>query len=45
MCVFAKLFLMMWQQFDPEGNLMNEVTTKLAVSSYGEDDLVSLIQT
>lgn len=32
-------------QFDPEGNLMNEVTTKLAVSSYGEDDLVSLIQT
>lgn len=32
-------------QFDPEGNLLNEVTTKLAVSSYGEDDLVSLIQT
>lgn len=24
---------------------MNEVNTKLAVSSYGEDDLVSLIQT
>lgn len=36
---------MTWQQFDPEGNLMNQVTTKLAVSSYGEDDLVSLIQT
>ncbi|KAL8117173.1 uncharacterized protein LOC141661832 [Apium graveolens] len=32
-------------QFDPEGKLLNEVTTKLAVSCYGEDDLVSLIQT
>ncbi|KAG9439699.1 hypothetical protein H6P81_019864 [Aristolochia fimbriata] len=32
-------------QFDAQGNLMQNVTTKLAGSSYGEDELVSLIQT
>ncbi|KAI8534028.1 hypothetical protein RHMOL_Rhmol10G0056500 [Rhododendron molle] len=34
-----------FHQFDPEGTLMHSVTTKLAVSSYGEDELISLIQT
>ncbi|XP_052195855.1 uncharacterized protein LOC127803574 [Diospyros lotus] len=33
-----------FHQFDPDGNLLHKVTTKLAASSYGEDDLVSLIQ-
>ncbi|ERN06523.1 hypothetical protein AMTRI_Chr10g225770 [Amborella trichopoda] len=32
-------------QFDAHGNMMQNVTTKLAVSSYGEDELISLIQT
>ncbi|KAF5735567.1 hypothetical protein HS088_TW15G01075 [Tripterygium wilfordii] len=32
-------------QFDGRGNLMQKVSTKLAVSSYGEDELMSLIQT
>ncbi|KAK9271740.1 hypothetical protein L1049_002103 [Liquidambar formosana] len=34
-----------FHQFDSLGNLMNKVSTKLSVSSYGEDELVSLIQT
>ncbi|KAJ4974468.1 hypothetical protein NE237_007642 [Protea cynaroides] len=32
-------------QFDYKGNLLQKVGTKLAVSSYGEDELISLIQT
>ncbi|XP_042490175.1 uncharacterized protein LOC122070131 [Macadamia integrifolia] len=32
-------------QFDYKGNLLQKVNTKLAVSSYGEDELISLIQT
>ncbi|GMY13744.1 PRUPE_3G262000 [Fagus crenata] len=32
-------------QFDAYGNLLQKVSTKLAVSSYGEDELSSLIQT
>ncbi|KAE8021739.1 hypothetical protein FH972_007604 [Carpinus fangiana] len=32
-------------QFDAYGNLLHEMSTKLAVSSYGEDELISLIQT
>ncbi|XP_043704211.1 uncharacterized protein LOC122654269 [Telopea speciosissima] len=32
-------------QFDYKGNLLQKVSTKLAVSSYGEDELISLIQT
>lgn len=32
-------------QFDAYGNLLQKVSTKLAVSSYGEDELTSLIQT
>ncbi|KAL5723004.1 hypothetical protein ACHQM5_006454 [Ranunculus cassubicifolius] len=32
-------------QFDPSGKLMQEVTTKLSVSSYGEEELISLLQT
>ncbi|XP_058184829.1 uncharacterized protein LOC131302292 [Rhododendron vialii] len=34
-----------FHQFDPAGTLMHSVSTKLAVSSYGEDELISLIQT
>ncbi|KAJ4812541.1 hypothetical protein LUZ62_025107 [Rhynchospora pubera] len=32
-------------QFDAKGNLLQNVTTKLSASSYGEDELISLIQT
>ncbi|XP_047310552.1 uncharacterized protein LOC124914115 [Impatiens glandulifera] len=32
-------------QFDGEGNLLHKVSTKLAAGSYGEDELISLIQT
>ncbi|XP_004306119.1 PREDICTED: uncharacterized protein LOC101313917 [Fragaria vesca subsp. vesca] len=32
-------------QFDAMGNLLHKVHTKLSVSSYGEDELLSLIQT
>ncbi|GMH05104.1 hypothetical protein Nepgr_006944 [Nepenthes gracilis] len=32
-------------QFDASGNLMHKVRTKLAAGSYGEDELISLIQT
>ncbi|KAG0474040.1 hypothetical protein HPP92_015897 [Vanilla planifolia] len=31
-------------QFDAHGNMLQSVITKLSVSSYGEDDLISLIQ-
>ncbi|PNX95343.1 hypothetical protein L195_g018534 [Trifolium pratense] len=31
-------------QFDAGGNLLQQVSTKLSVSSYGEDELMSLIQ-
>ncbi|KAL6139819.1 hypothetical protein ACLB2K_058120 [Fragaria x ananassa] len=31
-------------QFDALGNLLHKVNTKLSVSSYGEDELLSLIQ-
>ncbi|XP_038699321.1 uncharacterized protein LOC119996673 [Tripterygium wilfordii] len=34
-----------FHQFGGHGNLMQKVSTKLAVSSYGEDELMSLIQT
>ncbi|KAJ6738634.1 NMDA RECEPTOR SUBUNIT EPSILON-1 putative (DUF3598)-RELATED [Salix koriyanagi] len=34
-----------FHQFDAKGKLMQKVSTKLAVSSYGEDELISLIQT
>ena len=33
------------QQFDSHGNLMQKVNTKLSASSYGEGELISLIQT
>ncbi|RRT51439.1 hypothetical protein B296_00016029 [Ensete ventricosum] len=32
-------------QFDGHGNLLQTVSTKLSASSYGEDELISLIQT
>ncbi|WOL10463.1 hypothetical protein Cni_G19218 [Canna indica] len=32
-------------QFDARGNLLQTVSTKLSASSYGEDELISLIQT
>ncbi|XP_024016925.1 uncharacterized protein LOC21403825 isoform X2 [Morus notabilis] len=32
-------------QFDADGRLLHKVNTKLAVSTYGEDELISLIQT
>ncbi|XP_042469870.1 uncharacterized protein LOC122052433 isoform X1 [Zingiber officinale] len=32
-------------QFDAHGNLLQTVSTKLSASSYGEDELISLIQT
>ncbi|TXG57621.1 hypothetical protein EZV62_015450 [Acer yangbiense] len=34
-----------FHQFDGNGNLMQNVNTKLAVTTYGENDLISLIQT
>ncbi|KAF5179616.1 putative Glutamate NMDA receptor subunit epsilon-1 [Thalictrum thalictroides] len=46
---FIKLSLGKWNgtfyQFDSHGKLLQEVTTKLSVGSYGEDELISLIQT
>ncbi|KAJ4844339.1 hypothetical protein Tsubulata_044021 [Turnera subulata] len=33
------------KQFDEKGKLLQNVSTRLAVSTYGEDDLMSLIQT
>jgi hypothetical protein len=43
---FSYLFLeYILQQFDAYGNLLHKLSTKLAVSSYGEDELISLIQT
>ncbi|KAF3444810.1 hypothetical protein FNV43_RR14503 [Rhamnella rubrinervis] len=45
---FIKLNLGKWNgsffQFDAGGNLLHRVDTKLAVSSYGEDEFMSLIQ-
>ncbi|KAG6602520.1 hypothetical protein SDJN03_07753, partial [Cucurbita argyrosperma subsp. sororia] len=32
-------------QFDARGSLLHKISTKLAASSYGEDELMSLIQT
>lgn len=34
-----------FHQFDARGNLLHKISTKLAASSYGEDELISLIQT
>ncbi|KAL2528709.1 hypothetical protein Fot_21310 [Forsythia ovata] len=34
-----------FHQFDCYGNLLHKISTKLAVGSYGEDELLSLIQT
>ncbi|XP_031114776.1 uncharacterized protein LOC116018891 isoform X2 [Ipomoea triloba] len=34
-----------FHQFDSHGNLLHSISTKLAVGSYGEDELISLIQT
>ncbi|KAJ4826297.1 hypothetical protein Tsubulata_004048 [Turnera subulata] len=34
-----------FHQFDEKGKLLQNVSTRLAVSTYGEDDLMSLIQT
>ncbi|XP_077223849.1 glutamate NMDA receptor subunit epsilon-1, putative (DUF3598) [Tasmannia lanceolata] len=46
---FIQLSLGNWMgsfaQFDSHGNLLQNVSTRLAVSSYGEDELISLIQT
>ncbi|KAL2898618.1 Catalase-peroxidase [Bienertia sinuspersici] len=41
---FIQLNLGSWQ-FDAKGKLLHEVTTKLSAGSYGEDELISLIQT
>ncbi|KAH0973638.1 hypothetical protein GBA52_025794 [Prunus armeniaca] len=46
---FVNLNLGKWNgsffQFDAVGNLLHKVNTKLSASSYGEDELISLIQT
>ncbi|KAI5665680.1 hypothetical protein M9H77_15533 [Catharanthus roseus] len=46
---FIQLNLGKWNgtfyQFDYQGNLLQKITTKLSVGSYGEDELISLIQT
>ncbi|XP_006338415.1 uncharacterized protein [Solanum tuberosum] len=46
---FIRLNLGNWtgsfHQFDGHGNLMHKITTKLAVGSYGEGELMSLLQT
>lgn len=46
---FIELNLGKWtglfHQFDSNGNLLQRINTKLSVGSYGEDDLISLIQT
>ncbi|KAH9622315.1 hypothetical protein KSS87_022596 [Heliosperma pusillum] len=46
---FIQLNLGSWvgsfNQFDAHGKLLHRVTTKLSASSYGEDQLISLIQT
>ncbi|CAK9186051.1 unnamed protein product [Ilex paraguariensis] len=34
-----------FHQFDPKGNLIHTISTRLAASSYGDDELISLIQT
>ncbi|KAJ0980217.1 hypothetical protein J5N97_008472 [Dioscorea zingiberensis] len=46
--LFFELNLGNWNgsfyQFDANGNMLQNVSTKLAVSSYGEDELISLTQ-
>ncbi|KAI3417204.1 uncharacterized protein J3R85_014682 [Psidium guajava] len=46
---FVNLNLGKWNgsfhQFDARGNLLHKISTKLAASSYGENELLSLIQT
>lgn len=46
---FINLNLGTWtgsfHQFDGAGNLLHTISTKLAAGSYGEDELISLIQT
>ncbi|XP_073004891.1 uncharacterized protein [Typha latifolia] len=46
---FIELNLGKWNgsfyQFDAHGNLLQNVSTKLSASSYGENELISLIQT
>ena len=37
-------FWLILQQFDCNGNLLYKISTKLAASSYGENELMSLIQ-
>ncbi|KAK9698321.1 hypothetical protein RND81_08G096000 [Saponaria officinalis] len=41
----SKRCVWFWQQFDANGKLLHKVATKLSASSYGEDQLISLIQT
>lgn len=43
-CLRLKFDLLV-QQFDARGNLLHQISTKIAASSYGEDELISLIQT
>lgn len=38
-------FQIILQQFDVNGSLLQKINTRLAVSSYGEGELISLIQT
>lgn len=49
LCRFVQVNVGNWtgsfHQFDANGKLLHRVTTKLSASSYGEDELVSLIQT
>ncbi|KAJ8546035.1 hypothetical protein K7X08_018618 [Anisodus acutangulus] len=40
---YSVLFIL--QQFDGHGTLMHKIATKLAVGSYGEGELMSLLQT
>lgn len=46
---FIRLNLGNWtgsfHQFDPKGKLMHKVDTRLSAGSYGEQELISLIQT
>lgn len=39
-----KVLVDLLQQFDCNGNLLHKISTRLAASSYGEDELMSLIQ-
>lgn len=46
---FVQLNLGNWTgsfyQFDANGKVLNKISTKLSAGSYGEDELISLIQT